>query len=158
GRKASSLSEFHNHAPAIFGSSRTPWSDGFFKSSRRAAGSLNRTISGGYFRSFSSFVTAIASTNAETRCGFGRCWYQFHVHAIPHESRKTTIKPDAVICGCAWLKPAQAARLFENHLGGLQENRPKIADAVLATTPPKRMSGRIIRSGSFERKAGIFML
>ena len=45
---------------------------GFFRSSSRAADSLNSIRSGGNFSSLSSGVTGIGATCAETVCGFGR--------------------------------------------------------------------------------------
>ena len=68
------------------------------------------------------------------------------------------MSPAAVIRGLASLKRIQAVRLCENQWGGLQETRPKTANQVFATILPSRTNGRIIRSGSFERKAGVFMV
>src|SRR5437763_4560850 len=154
GRKINSRSEFHDHAPPIFGSRRTPSSDGFFKSSKRAAGSLNRTTSAGNCSSLSSFVTGIAAMVAETRCGFGRAWYHFQAQIDPHVIRKIAMRSEAVLRGR--LSPKRVE--VENHRGGVQLTRPKIATQILVRNRPSTPNGQRMNSVSLETEAGIFML
>src|SRR5689334_19473510 len=154
GRNVSSRSELHDQAPAIDGSSLTPVTDGFFKSSKRAAGSLNLITSGGYCSSLSSLVTGIDWIDAETRCGFGRFWYQFQVQREPHVINKRPSTSNAFVHGRLLPNRDQASLLRESQTGGLQENRPKQENQIFEINRPSQKIGRTTISASLEREAG----
>src|SRR5215475_27390 len=157
GLKNKCLSFAHIHLPGSEGSSRTPCSAVLSLSSRRAAESLNRISSVGNVKSFSNFVTGTCSIITLTKRGFGRCLYQCSVHTVPHESRMTAIIPEAVMRGCARLKPEKAAWLFESHRGGLHCKRPKTARAILFRRVKRSAKGRAASRSSRVRSVLVFI-
>src|SRR5947209_3156129 len=158
GREVSSRSLFHDHAPAICGSRRTPVSDGFFRSSNRAAGSLNLITSGGYCSSLSSLVTGIDWTDAETKCGFGRFWYHFHDQSEPQAINNIPSTSNAFVHGRLLPKRDHASLLRASQVGGFHEIRPKRANQTFETSRPSQKIGRKTIAASLAREAGIFMV
>src|SRR2546430_4545619 len=107
----------------------------------------------GILRSFSNFVTGIVSIRTVTLFGFGKCEYQFQVHAPAQQSKKSPMIAGPIRRGCALSRRFHLSRVRASQRGCCQEKFPKACAGIGRTNRPAAANPLI----ALERGSGGFL-
>src|SRR5256885_7539446 len=107
----------------------------------------------GILRSFSNFVIGIVSIRTVTLFGFGKCEYQFQVHAPAQQSKKSPMIADPIRRACALSRRFHLSRVRASQRGCCQEKFPKTYAGIRRTQPPAAAHPLI----AFARGSGGFL-